>query len=633
MKDDPQKKYDPQTKPNPQSPRFSAKIKITGLIRSHWKSLVVAFVAVLGETFADVLEPWPIKVVVDNILQSKHLPAWLGGTITNLFGTNKLAILNFAVAAVAAIAILGAISSYVEKYVTTSASQWVAHDLRRLLYNHIQQLSLAERDETRTGDLISRVTDDIEAVQNFFSSSLLGILADALTLVGMIGVMLYVNWRFTLIALSVVPVLFAVVYYLTRQIKRASRAVRKKESELTSIVEEGLTSVRVVKAFAREDYEVKRFEAESLENVETALRARSLKAKLTPSVGIIIAVGTCLVLGYGARLALAGQISAGVLIVFLLYLGKMYKPMRDISKEIDTVSKAMVGYERIQEVLEIESRVRDLPRARRAPAFKGAIEFEKVQFGYNGGEPVLKNIDLKIEPGQVAALVGPSGTGKTTIISLIPRFYDPISGVVKIDGQDIRNFKLRSLREQTSCVLQETLLFRASVWDNIAYGRPDAHPREVVNAARLANADEFIERLPDGYATVLGERGASLSGGQRQRIAIARAIIRNTPILILDEPTTGLDPESEQTVMEALKRLIKGRTCVVIAHHLNTIYQADTIFVIEGAEIRERGTHEQLLAGAGAYSKMYRTEAESVGKWAEFAGQNSTGSDRRRVSA
>jgi ATP-binding cassette subfamily B protein len=315
-----------------------------------------------------------------------------------------------------------------------------------------------------------------------------------------------------------------------------------------------------------------------------------------------------------------------------LYLGKMYKPMRDISKEIDTVSKAMVGYERIQEVLEIESRVRDLPRARRAPAFKGAIEFEKVQFSYNGGEPVLKNINLKIEPGQVAALVGPSGTGKTTIISLIPRFYDPVSGLVKIDGQDIRNFKLRSLREQTSCVLQETLLFRASVWDNIAYGRPDANPKDIVNAARLANADEFIERLPDGYATMLGERGASLSGGQRQRIAIARAIIRNTPILILDEPTTGLDPESEQTVMEALKRLIKGRTCVVIAHHLNTICQADTIFVIEGSEICERGTHEQLLAAGGAYSKMYRTEAEGVGKWAEFARQDSD-SGRRRVSA
>jgi ATP-binding cassette, subfamily B, bacterial len=613
-----------------QKTKIPKSIKITRLIHSHWKFLAVGLIAVLGETLADLLEPWPIKVVVDNILQSKHLPKWLGGPIAYWFGTNRLAILNFAVAAVAAIAVLGAISSYIEKYMTTSVGQWVGHDLRRVLYNHIQQLSLAERDETRTGDLISRVTDDIEAIQAFFSNSLLGILVDALTILGMIAVMLYVNWRFTLFALSVVPALFVVVYYLTHQIKRASRAVRKKESELTSVVEEGLTSVRVVKAFAREDYEVKRFEAESLETVETALRARNLKAQLTPIVGIIIAVGTCLVLAFGARLALAGQISTGVLIVFLLYLGKIYKPMRDISKETDTVSKALVGYERIQEVLEIESRVRDVPNARRAPPLKGAIEFEKVHFSYNGSDPVLENIEMKIEPGQVAALVGPSGTGKTTVISLIPRFYDPTCGTVKINGRDVREFKLRSLRDQTSCVLQETLLFRASVWDNIAYGKPDAAPREILRAARLANADEFIEQLPDGYSTVLGERGASLSGGQRQRIAIARAVIRNTPILILDEPTSGLDPESEKIVMKALRQLMRGRTCVVIAHHLNTICEADVIFVIDGTEICERGSHEELLSAGGAYEKMYRAEAESIARWAESRGPSRRG---RRASA
>ncbi|MGA9885168.1 MAG: ATP-binding cassette domain-containing protein, partial [Candidatus Acidiferrales bacterium] len=253
-----------------------------------------------------------------------------------------------------------------------------------------------------------------------------------------------------------------------------------------------------------------------------------------------------------------------------------------------------------------------------------------VQFSYNGSDPVLENIDLKIECGQVAALVGPSGTGKTTVVSLIPRFYDPTRGVVKINGEDIRNFKLRSLREQTSCVLQETLLFRASVWDNIAYGRPDAPPKEIIQAARMANADEFIEQLPDGYATMLGERGASVSGGQRQRIAIARAVIRNAPILILDEPTAGLDPESEKVVMKALRRLMRGRTCVVIAHHLNTICEADVIFVITGAEIRESGSHEDLLAAGGAYAKMYRTEAESVARWADSSRLHHSG---KRASA
>ena len=379
-------------------------------------------------------------------------------------------------------------------------------------------------------------------------------------------------------------------------------------------MEEALTSIRVVKAFAREDYEVQRFESESLENVETALHARNVKAKLSPLVEVIVAIGTCLVLWYGSRLVLGGQISAGVLIVFLLYLGKMYKPMRDLSKETDTVSKAIVGYERIQEVLEIESRVRDLPRARRAPRFKGRIEFDHVHFSYNDGSEVLKDVSLQIDPGQVAALVGPSGMGKTTIVSLIPRFYDPVSGKVTIDGQDVRRYKLQSLREQMSFVLQETLLFRASVWDNIAYGKPDARSKEIMQAARLANAEEFIEKLPQGYSTMIGERGASLSGGQRQRIAIARAILRNTPILILDEPTSGLDAVAEQAVMEALNRLMEGKTAVVIAHHLGTIRRADRIFVVQDAEIVEQGSHDELLKANGYYAELFKIQAESVAK-------------------
>ena len=595
-------------------PSFSKKLKVASLFRSHRNGLIIAFVAVLGETITDVLQPWPIKIIVDNILQDKKLPHWLGAIVSEYFGHDKFSVLNFAVAAVAAIAVLGAVSSYVEKYMTTNVGQWVAHDLRRTLYNHIQRLSLAEHDETRTGDLISRVTDDIDAVQDFINSALLGIVVDLLTLVGMMGVMFYVNWKFTLIALSVAPALFAVVYFLTRRIKRASRAVRKSESELTSIVEEALTSARVVKAFAREDYEIQRFESESLENVETALRARSLKATLAPLVEVIVAVGTCLVLWYGARLALDGRISAGVLIVFLLYLGNMYKPMRDLSKQTDTVSKAIVGYERIQEVLEIESQVRDLPRARRAPRFKGTIEFDHVDFSYDGGTPVLKDVNFRIDAGQVAALVGPSGMGKTTISSLIPRFYDPTSGSVKIDGNDIRNFKLQSLREQISFVLQETLLFRATVWDNIAYGKPDAKPKEIMRAARLANAEEFIEALPHGYSTMIGERGASLSGGQRQRIAIARAIIRNTPILIFDEPTSGLDAAAEQTVMEALNRLMEGRTAVLVAHNLNTIRRADVIFVVEDTEIVEHGSHEELVAANGPYAGMYKLQTQDCGE-------------------
>ncbi len=591
---------------------IAGKLHIGSLVRPHWKALVLASIAIIGETVADVLEPWPVKVVVDNVLQSKKLTAEWAAFVVGRLGDDKLAVLYFALAAVIAIALVGAVSSYVEKYLTTSVGQWVAHDLRLLLYQRIQRLSLLEHGESRTGDLISRVTSDIDAVQEFINTALFGIIVNVLTLVGMIGVMFYVNWRFTLIGLSIAPVLFVVVYFYSRRIKKASRAVRKKESELLSGVAEVFTSIQVVQAFAREDYEERRFNWESRQNVHAALQARSMKAKLPPTVDILVAVGTCLVLGYGARLVLAGELSTGILIVFLLYLGKTYKPMRDLSKMTNTVSKAAVSFERIQEVLESESRVRDLPAAGQAPPFQGRIEFEHVSFSYGSDLAVLKNVSFRIEPGQIAAIVGPSGTGKTTIASLIPRFFDPQAGQVKIDGMDVRGFTLKSLRDQISFVLQDTLLFRGTIWENIAYGRPDAPPEDTIRAAELANAHEFIVSMPQGYGTLVGERGVTLSGGQRRRIAIARAIVRNTPILILDEPTAGLDAASERTVVEALERLMQGRTTVVIAHHLETIRHADVIFVVKDAEIAEAGTHDVLLARGGVYAQLYDIQASGA---------------------
>ena len=583
-------------------------LSIVDLLRPHWRALTLALAAVLGETLTDIAAPFPIKVIVDNVLQSKALPGLPGRMVSAMFGTNPYAVLNFAVAAVAAIAVVGAVSAYLDKYFMTSVSQWVGHDLRRTVYHHIQRLGLAEHDKVRTGDLITRVTSDIEVIQDFIDSALLGILVDVLTLGGTIGVMFYLNWRFTLIALAVMPVLFLVVYRYTRRIKTASRAVRKQEGELLSVVEEALTSIRVVKAFAREDYEQRRFDSESLANVEAGLEARSVKAKLAPVVEVIVAVGTCLVLGYGARLVLAGRLTVGELIMFLLYLGAMYKPMRDLSKMTDTVSKAVVGHQRVREVLDIESQVRDERGARRAPKFAGQIEFDKVSFGYGPDKPIITDVSLTIAAGQVAAIVGPSGTGKTTIASLIPRFYDPVSGRVVIQGSDIRRYQLKSLRDQMSFVLQDTVLFRATIWENIAYGKPGAPPREIRRAAELANASEFIDAMPDGYDTMVGERGVTLSGGQRQRIAIARAVIRDTPLLILDEPTAGLDATAEQAVMEALGRLMKGRTSVVIAHHLGTIRHADVIFVIKDSELAEQGTHDELLARNGVYAELYRVQ-------------------------
>ena len=570
--------------------------------------LVLAFIAVLGEAGTDLLEPWPLKIVFDYVFGAKHVPAWMSGLLRPIFGVDKVAILHFAVLAVIVIAVLGALSAYAEKYLTTSVGQWVMHDLRRVLYHHIQRLSLAYHDQKPTGDLISTVTADIDSIQDFISQALLGIVVSVLTLVGMLIVMFYLNWRFTLIALSVTPVLFAVVYTYTKRITQASRALRKKEGEVVSVVSEVLSSMRVVKAFAREDYEEERLAQQSLENVEIALKARSLKAKLAPVVQVIVAVGTCLVLWYGVNLVLRGEMTSGSLLVFLLYLGKMYKPMRDLSKMTDTMSKAAVGYERIHDVIETEDVVRNLPGAKKAPSFKGEIQFDHVHFAYGNGYGTLNDINLRVESGQMAALVGPTGAGKTTIVSLIGRFYDPQKGVVKIDNRDVRSYKLKSLRRQMSFVLQDTLLFRAPVWQNIAYGRPEASRQEILRAAELANADEFIRKMPQQYDTMVGEKGVTLSGGQRQRIAIARAIIRNAPILILDEPTSGLDAASEQLVFEALGRLMEGRTTIVIAHRLATVRRADVIFVIDNGTIVERGTHEALLSAGGLYSHLYEIQ-------------------------
>jgi len=585
-------------------------LKIVDLLRPHRRELWLGLLAIAGETAAGLLEPWPLKIVLDNVLQGKGKHGWLDKFIEHAAGTTPRNMLLFACGAVLVIALIDAVCTYSEKYLTTNVGQWVAHDLRRTIYTHVQRLSLAYHDQQPTGDLISRVTVDIDAIQSFIVSGLLGILVDTLTLVGMIAVMFYINWQFTFVALAVIPPLFFIVYTYTRRVKKASREVRKKEGRMISVVQEVVTSIRVVKAFAREDYEVRRFEGESLEAVEAALAARALKAKLVPLVNIVTAIGTCAVLWFGAQMAMSGRLLPGSMVVFVFYLGKMYKPMQDISKTMDSYSKADTGFERIQEILRSDDEIRDERGARRAPRFRGEIDFEHVDFAYKEGEPILSDVNLHVDQGTMAALVGPTGAGKTTIINLIARFYDPIAGVVKIDGTDIKHFTQKSLRGQISFVLQDTVLFSGTIWDNIAYGCPDAAETEIVKAAEAANAMEFIEKLPNKFDTAVGERGVTLSGGQRQRIAIARAIIRNTPILILDEPTSGLDAASEELVFDALDRLMEGKTSIVIAHRLSTIRRASCIYVVDGGGIAESGTHDELLQReGGVYRKLHEIQS------------------------
>jgi len=586
-------------------------LNILELLRPHSRQLWLGLFAIAGESIAGLLEPWPLKIVLDDLLQSKNQNGWLHRFIVATAGSAPRNVLIFACIAVLVIAVADALFTYAEKYLTTNVGQWVGHELRRTIYTHVQRLSLAYHDQQPTGDLISRVTVDIDSIQSFIVSGLLSILVDSMTIIGMIIVMFWVNWRFTLIALAVVPPLFFIVNTYTRKVKKASREVRKKEGRMVSVVSEVVSSIRVVKAFSREDYEVRRFEGESLEAVEAALAARSLKARLVPIVNIVTAIGTCAVLWFGAQMAMSGHLEPGSLVVFVFYLGKMYKPMQDISKTIDAYSKAATGFDRIQEILRSDDEVHDKPGARRAARFKGELEFEHVAFAYKEDEPVLSDVSLHVEPGTMVALVGPTGAGKTTIINLIARFYDPTSGVIKIDGTDIRQFTQKSLRSQISFVLQDTVLFSGTIWDNIAYGCPDASYSRIVKAAEAANAMEFIEKLPEKFSTAVGERGVTLSGGQRQRIAIARALVRNTPILILDEPTSGLDAASEQLVVEALDRLMDGKTSIVIAHRLTTIRRAKQIFVVENGVVAESGSHDELLQHEdGIYRKLHDLQSK-----------------------
>src|SRR5688572_23535185 len=562
-------------------------VSLVHLLRPHWKLLAVAFTAMVVQSAADLLEPWPLKVIFDYVLGSKPMPGWLAEQMPA--DGDALAVLRIAAIAVIVIAVVGAISSYTEKYLATTVAKRVGYELRHMLYHHVQRLSLSFYEQRQTGDMVVRLTSDIDATEDLISSAALGIVLNILTLAGMMAVMFYLDWRFSLIGLSVAPFLFVVVYRFTRRIKKAARAVKQKESELASVVQESISSVRVVKAFAREDFEENRLDRHSQESVALSLRARSIKARLPPLVDIIVAVGTCLVLWFGVRLVLEGRLTSGALLVFILYLGKMYKPMKDLSKMADTLSKAAVGFERIAEILNIERQVRDRPGARPAPPFKGRIEFAHVRFGYAPEQKVLNDVSLLVEPGQRAALVGLTGSGKSTLIGLIPRLYDAVDGQILIDGQDVRSFTLASLRQQVSFVLQDAVLFHATVAQNIAYGKPGATRDEIERAARLANADEFISRMPDGYDTVVGERGDTLSGGQRQRIAIARAVIRDSPILLLDEPSAALDAASEQLIFQGISRLLEGRTSITIAHRLATVRHADVIFVLDDGMIVERG--------------------------------------------
>jgi len=582
------------------------------LVRPYWKWLLIVLGAMLVETAMSLASPWPLKIVLDSVFGGEPMPpafGWLAGA-----NASRLARLNVAVVSTIVIALLQAASAYLNAYYTVSIGQWIAHDLRHSVYAHLQRLSLSYYDKQQVGPLISTITDDINAVQEFTSTSLLDILIDVLMIGGMLAVMLSLNWRFTLVALAVTPLLTIFVFRLRSVVRQATRDVRRRQSEIVSIVQEGLGSIRVVKAFAQGAFERQRLDAKSVESVEAALYARRVRSLLGPVVTGLVALGTAAVLWFGARLVLEGAMTAGALVVFLTYLGKLFRPVQDLARAGTNIAQASVGLERVRAVLDADERLPRAPNARALARVDGRVEFRGVTFGYDPRRPVLRDVSFAAEPGQLVGLVGPSGSGKSTLVSLIPRFYDPGSGAVTIDGTDVREFTIRSLRRQIAFVLQDTQLFYAPIWQNIAYGKPDATRDEIIRAARLAQAHDFVEALPEGYDTLVGQGGHSLSGGQRQRLGIARAMVRDAGILILDEPGSGLDAESERLVFEGLDRLLAGKTTFVIAHQFTAIEHADLILVLDQGRIVERGTHQELIARNGLYAKLLELQRRHEGR-------------------
>ena len=575
------------------------------LLKPFRLPLFAATIAMLLDSALTVLRPWPLKIVIDRVLSHHPTRVPFIGHWVNAMHASPMAILYAACAATLLIAIGTGALTYGYTRLLGSVGQRFVFVLRRDLFAHMQRLSLRFHDRQRTGDLITRLTSDVQAIRDLVSGGSILFFTNASLLAGMLAMMFWLNWQFALAALSVAPLLFWSVFRYTSRVKAAARVARTSEGLLASVAQETLSSIRIVQGLAQEEQQSERFETQNTTSLNAYLEGVRYQAAVAPLVDVFAAAGLAIVMWFGATRVLAGQLTTGDVVVFFAYVTNLYAPIKALSRLWYSLSRATIGIERIGEVMELAYDVTDRPDARPAERMIGQIEFRDVTFAYDQSREVLSHICLNIAAGERLAIVGATGAGKSTLASLIPRLYDPTGGAVLIDGHDLRAFRVQSLRDQVSMVLQDALLFSGSIRDNIAFGKPEATIEEIVAAARTANADEFIDRLPLGYETAVSERGTTLSGGQKQRIAIARAILRNAPILILDEPTTGLDAVSERLVVEALERAAEGRTTITIGHRLTTLRFADRIIVLDGGKIVEEGTHLELVRRRGRYASFF----------------------------
>lgn len=570
-----------------------------------------SFAVLFGEVAFRLLEPWPLKFILDRVIVTDSSGGESG--IGFIDAMSPMNLLTFCAVAVVVIIGLRALCTYISTIGFALIGNKVLTEVRGDLYNHLQRLSLSFHTKARGGDLTVRMITDVGQMRDAVVTALMPFLGNILVLVGMLAVMFVLNWQLALIALVTLPLFYLSTVRLSKRIVGVSRDVRKRQGAMAATAAESIGAIKLVQALSLEDRFNESFGGQNQKSMTEGVKAKRLATRMERTADILIAVSLALVLYFGARLVLSGGLTPGDLVVFVTYMKNAFRPVKDFAKYTGRIAKATAAGERIVDILEKEPEIKDSPDAKPAPPFEGSVRFENVDFSYEPGQKVLEGLDFEVEPACRVALVGPSGNGKSTITNLLLRLYDPDSGRVLVDGKDIREYTLESLRTQTSVVLQDSLLFAATIRENIAYGAEDPTEEEIVQAAKLANIHEYIESLPEGYDTVLSERGASLSGGQRQRIAIARAAIRRSPILILDEPTVGLDEENERAVVEALENLAAGRTTFLVSHDLDLASRSDRVMYIEGGRVLESGTHAELVRAGGKYAKLYSLQRAEEG--------------------